>query len=244
MAEPYIDRYAANGRILDETWRARPNIYESRLRLLHRAITDGRPGKILSIGIGSGIFETLLAERYGITVAEALEPSASLGAEARAKGLTVTQGIAQDYDYAGAPYDTIVYNGSGFGFIPDDEIEATFARNREALGPGGRLVLTDVPAESALGIILQLAQRVDLPRDVVAPLLEGTTFFNIDTHSYKPNWHPIPWYADLLERIGFTNLRFYQTVLANPPYQRNAPEDPIRGYDKGNYVAIVAEAGK
>ncbi|MBT1164533.1 class I SAM-dependent methyltransferase [Bifidobacterium felsineum] len=240
MAEPYIDRYQDNGAILDETWKARPNIYESRLRLLHRALTTKDPGKILSIGIGSGIFETLLRERYGIEVAEAVEPSASLGAEARKKGLHVTQSTAQDYDYAGAPYDTIVYNGSSFGFIPDDEIEATFAHNREVLADGGRLVLTDVPEESALGIILQLAQKYDIKREDIDDLLAGTTFFNLNTHAYKPNWHPISWYAALLERIGYRDLKFFQTVLANPPYQKDAVEDPIEGYTKGNYVAIVA----
>lgn len=241
MAKPFIDHYHSNGRILDDTWRARPNIYESRLRLLHRALVDRNPGKILSIGIGSGIFETLLNKRYDITVAEAVEPSESLGAEARRKGLAVTQSTAQDYDYAGAPYDTIVYNGSSFGFIPDDEIEGVFTRNRDALSERGRLVLTDVPAESALGIILQTLQRYDVPREDFAELLSGTSFFNIDTHSYKPIWHPIPWYADLLTRIGFGELRFYQTVLTNPLYQKDQVEDPIEGYTKGNYVAIVAE---
>lgn len=241
MSEPYVDRYAADGSILDKTRQARPNVYESRLRLLHRAITDGIPGRILSIGIGSGIFEDLLARRYGIVVAEAVEPSAALGEQARAKGINVVQSTAQDYDYAGAPYDTIVYNGSSFGFIPDDEIEATFTRNRDALTEHGRLVLTDVPAESALGIVLQLAQRFELPRDAVDYLLEGTSFYNLGIHAYKPNWHPIPWYADLIGRIGFTDLRFYQTVLANPPYHRDEAEDPIRGFTKGNYVAIVAQ---
>ena len=52
MGEPFIDRYQDNGRILDETWQARPNIYESRLRLLHRAMTTKEPSKIQSIGIG------------------------------------------------------------------------------------------------------------------------------------------------------------------------------------------------
>lgn len=241
MGEPFIDRYQDNGRILDETWQARPNIYESRLRLLHRALTTKEPGKILSIGIGSGIFEALLRERYGITVAEAVEPSASLGAEAKAKGINVVQSTAQEYDYAGAPYDTIVYNGSSFGFIPDDEIEATFSRNCEALAEGGRLVLTDVPEESALGILLQFAQKYEINRNDLDDLLAGTTFFNLDTHAYKPNWHPISWYATLLERIGYHDLRFFQTVLANPPYQKDIVEDPIEGYTKGNYVAIVAE---
>lgn len=240
MGEPFFDRYKDNGQILDNTWRARPNIYESRLRLLHRALTTREPGKILSIGIGSGIFETLLRERYGIEVAEAVEPSASLGATAREKGLNVVESTAQDYDYAGAPYDTIVYNGASFGFIPDDEIESTFAHNREVLADNGRLILTDVPAESTLGIILKLAQRYDIAREDIDDLLVGTSFFNLDTHAYKPNWHPIPWYADLLIRIGYRDLQFFQTVLANPLYQNDQVEDPIKGYTQGNYVAIVA----
>ena len=237
----YVDLYEGKGTVLDSTFQARPAVYESRLRLLHRALTTKDPGRILSIGVGSGIFETLLRDRYGIQVAETVEPSTSLGSQARAKGLDVIQATAQSYDYAGAPYDTILYNGSSFGFIPDDEIEGTFTRNRDALASGGRLVLTDVPAESPLGIILHLRQTHDIPADEVRDLLEGTTFFNLDTHSYKPYWHQIPWYADLLRRIGFHDLRFFQTVLANPPYQSLEAEDPIEGYTKGNYVAIGAE---
>ncbi|KFJ04620.1 methyltransferase type 11 [Bifidobacterium subtile] len=241
MTAQFIDRYQGNGRVLDDTWHARENIYESRLRLLHRALTTEDPGKILSIGIGSGIFETLLRDRYGIEVAEAVEPSASLGAEARGKGINVVQSTAQDYNYPGAPYDTIVYNGSSFGFIPDDEIEATFTRNRDVLAEGGRLVLTDVPRESALGTVLRLAQKYDIAREDVDDLLVGTSFFNLDTHAYKPNWHQIAWYAKLLEGIGFHNLQYFQTVLGNPPYQNDRVEDPIEGHEAGNYVAIVAQ---
>ena len=240
MVNDFFDRYSGNGNVLDNTWSARSNIYESRLRLLHRALTTREPGKILSIGIGSGIFETLLRQRYAIEVSEAIEPSSSLGRQARAKGLTVTESTAQDYDYSGAPYDTILYNGSSFGFIPDEEIEVTFARNREALAEDGRLVLTDVPAESSLGIILKLAQHYDLAHEDVDLLLAGTTFFNLDTHAYKPHWHPIPWYAELLTHIGFHDLKFFQTVLANPPYQNDQIEDPIEGYKQGSYVAVVA----
>ena len=166
--EPQEDLYAGYDTVLDDTQRLRPNIYESRLRLLHKALTttpdgeDADPGSILSIGVGSGIFETLLAERYGIRVRQAIEPSPALGAQARAKGLGIVATTAQEFDYSQAPYDTIVYNGSSFGFIPDDEIIPTFRRNREALTPNGRIVLTDVPAESALGIVLRLRQAAGL----------------------------------------------------------------------------------
>lgn len=240
------DLYENNGTILDDTQRQRPNIYESRLRLLHKALTttpegeDSEPGSVLSIGIGSGIFETLLNQRYGIRIDQAIEPSATLGAQAQAKGLDVVQATAQDFDYGRAPYDTIVYNGSSFGFIPDDEIVDTFARNREVLSPNGRIVLTDVPAESALGLVLQLRQTAEIDDSIIKPLLEGTAFFNVDTHLYKPYWHEIPWYEHALHQAGFHRIGFWQTLLENPPYHDDKPHDPEPGYQRGNYVAIVA----
>ncbi|MDD6374037.1 MAG: hypothetical protein PUF97_06155 [Bifidobacteriaceae bacterium] len=242
----FTDVYADKAGVLDDTSKARSNIYESRLRLLHKALVtapDGGaadPGKIVSIGVGSGIFETLLDQRYGIRVAQSVEPSAALGARARAKGLDVVEATAQGFDYGAAPYDTIVYNGSSFGFIPDDEIVETFSRNKAALARGGRIVLTDVPAESALGIALRFIQEGSVPGRVAEEALAGTAFFNVSEHSYKPYWHEIGWYVDVLRKAGFTQFGFWQTIPENPPYHNERIEDPTPGYKSGNYVAIVA----
>lgn len=243
----FTDLYTADAGILDETFLTKPAIYESRLRLLHKALTtrtDGRganPGKILSIGVGSGIFEQLLRDVYGIHVAELVEPSPSIGELARAKGFTVAQATAQDCDYAGAPYDTILYNGSSFGFIPDEEIVETFAKNARALAGDGRLVLTDVPAESALGIILRLRAQAHVDDALIEDDLSGTAFFNVTEHAYKPYWHSVAWYREVLEKAGFTRFDYWQSVLVNPRYHDEEPHDPVHGYKSGNYVAVIAE---
>jgi hypothetical protein len=44
----------------------------------------------------------------------------------------------------------------------------------------------------------------------------------------------------VLHRIGFENIDFFQTVLANPPYQNDRVEEVQEGYERGNYIAIVA----
>ena len=227
--------------VIDDVLDGRPNIFESRLALLYAALTTHIPGKSLSIGGGTGRFEYELAHRYGLVVDRIVEPSPSLAETARSRGFDVEVATAQEATLAPESYDTIFYNGSSFGFIPDDELEPTFAKTLAGLRPGGRLVLTDVPKESALGILLLTYQKAQgLDTSLLEDLIEGTSFYNHAEHVYKPYWHTTRFYADLLERVGFRDLRFKQSVIVNPPYQDDHAEQPIDGFDKGNYVAIIA----
>lgn len=231
-----------DARVLDASSEQRSNIFESRLALLYAALTTRLPGRALSIGAGSGSFEEQLRRRFGLRVATVVEPSPHLAAAARGRGLEVVQARAQDLHLDDASYDTIYYHGSSFGFIPDNELESVFAADLRALRPGGRLVLTDVPKESPLGILLLTLQKFpDVDQSVYADLIEGTAFYNYHAHPYKPYWHRTDYYIALLRRLGFTNLAFKQTVLANPPYQNARVEAPIEGYDRGNYVAVIAQ---
>ena len=45
----------------------------------------------------------------------------------------------------------------------------------------------------------------------------------------------------LREDLGMTNIRYFQTLTAQPIYTNDFVEEPIEGYDKGGYVALVAE---
>ena len=236
-----IDHFVDDALLLERSAAERPNINESRLRLLHKALTVTEPGRILSLGLGSGISEAGLRDRYGITIAKGVEPSQGFAELARAKGFDVDIAGAQDFDYKPDSFDTILYNGSSFGFIPDDELEETWRKNYEALSSNGKLVFTDVPKESALGAVLFLAQKYpQISDDDIEDILAGSIFAHADRDQYKNHWHVTEWYIDLLRRIGFREFRFFQTVLANPTHQEDTVEDPIEGYDKGNYIAVVA----
>ncbi|MBT1166662.1 class I SAM-dependent methyltransferase [Bifidobacterium simiarum] len=236
-----VDYFAGNENLLDDSAKRSPNITQSRFRLLHTALTVTDPGRVLSIGMGSGIAEEKLRDEYGINVVKGVEPSEGFAALARKRGFEVEVAGAQEVDYEPDAYDTIVYNGSSFGFLNDDELKDTWRRNYEALSAHGKLVFTDVPKESALGAVLYLTQRYpEIKDDDFQDLLEGTTFYRTGRDEYKPYWHLTEWYVDLLRSLGFREFRFFQTVLANPPYQEQAVEDPIEGYKKGNYIAVVA----
>ena len=237
--QPVADTFSSD--VIDASSQTRPNIFESRLALLHAALTAQDPGRILSIGAGTGIFETALRDRFGVEVDDIVEPSPNLARAARDRGLTVLEATSQDADLPPESFDTIYYHGSSFGFIPDDELEATFARDFAALRPGGRLILTDVPKESALGILLLTLQKFpNLDHSAYDDLISGTSFHNYRIHTYKPNWHTIGYYREILRRVGFDPITYLQTVQANPPYQNDAVEQPVAGFDRGNYVATIA----
>ena len=223
----------------------RANVTESRLRLIWTALTTKAPGRTLSIGAGTGDVEAALRDRYAFNVDLIIEPSKALLPALKEKGFNTYEGIAETYPYEDESFDTIYYNGSSFGFIDDENLERTFAKNYRALRAGGRLILSDVPKESSLGIaLLTILNNPDIDRTPYKDLLEGTAFFDLadgGVPTYKPNWHIIPFYANVLEKIGFKNLQYFQTVLANTTYQNDEVENPIPGYTKGNYVVVVAE---
>ena len=108
-----------------------------------------------------------------------------------------------------------------------------------ALRPGGRVVVIDVPKESAYGIIYNLALALGTWDH---PLLEGCQPkmpYPIELVK-QANWRTTAEKIAVIEESGFRNLQFSQTLVASPHYSHESVEEPCAGYDKGAYVAIVA----
>ena len=55
------------------------------------------------------------------------------------------------------------------------------------------------------------------------------------------NWRSTPEKTHLLEKAGFKNFQYAQTLTKHPLYSNLEKEEPIQGYDRGDYVAICAE---
>ncbi|MBR0481926.1 MAG: hypothetical protein IJJ48_05595 [Firmicutes bacterium] len=45
----------------------------------------------------------------------------------------------------------------------------------------------------------------------------------------------------MLRSLGIEKFGYYQTLVKNPLYTNEEPEDVIEGYKSGGYVAIIAE---
>ena len=95
-----------------------------------------------------------------------------------------------------------------------------------------------MPKESGYGLLYNLAKAVGSWDN---PLLEGC-------HPRDPypielvkqaNWRTTAEKIETLQRAGFKDLTFAQTLCAHPLYSDIHVEEPVEGYDRGDYVAVT-----
>ena len=226
-----FDEYAAT---YDAWFLDNPNVLESEVRLV--ASTLRNAGRVLSVGCGSGLFEKIMRDEFGITVTDGVEPSPAMAEIARKRGMDVTEATAEEFDYPAGEYDTILFNGSP-SYITD--LDTVLSKVYAALKPGGRVVLVDVPKESTYGLMYNLAKAL------------GTWDHQLLEGAYPPNPYPIEfvnvanWRTTaekiaLLEKNGFRNIESAQTLTTHPLYSDLAAEEPVPGHDRGDYVAVTA----
>lgn len=210
------------------------NVLYSEVNLV--ASTLKNAGRVLSVGCGSGLFEKILREEYGITVTDGIEPSAGMAEIARKRGLHVVETTAEEADFGREAYDTLLFNGTP-SYIGD--LRSVVRKAYDALPAGGRIILIDVPKESSYGLLYNLAKAVGTWNH---PLLEGC---------YPPNPYPIEFVdvaawrttaekVELLREAGFVDLEFAQTLTSHPVCSNDEEEQPVAGYGKGDYVAVTA----
>lgn len=210
------------------------NVLESEARLVASVCLGGK--NILSIGCGSGLFEKILREHFDINITEGVEPSSSMAEIARHRGMNVIEATAEEFDYPAGKYDTILFNGCP-SYITD--LDKVVRKVYDALPEGGRIILIDVPKESSYGLLYNLAKSVGTWDH---PLLEGT--FPRNPYPIQlvnaASWRTTAEKTELLEKAGFRNLKYAQTLTTLPLYSNDKPEEPSEGHDKGDYVAITA----
>ncbi len=229
MTKNGFDQYAEK---YDAWFMENPNVLQSEVKLVAYFLNN--PGNILSVGCGSGLFEYILKENHNITIKKGIEPSEDMAKIARKRGMEVDVDTAEKADFGNQQYDTILFNGTP-GYI--DDLEATFIKAYQALNIGGRLVVIDIPKESAYGLLYNLAKSLNTWDH---PMLKGV-------HPKSPYpiefvklaiWRTTGEKAELMKKTGFEDLGFAQTLTRHPAYSDDAPEEPAEGYDRGDYVAI------
>ena len=141
------------------------NVLESEVRLVASCLDDA--GDVLSIGCGSGLFEKILADDYGIIIRKGIEPSAAMAEIAARRGMEVMIATGEEADYGIEEFDTVLFNGCPC-YMQD--LGLALRKAYASLRKGGKVVVIDVPKESPYGLIYNLALSVGTWDH---PLLEG-----------------------------------------------------------------------
>lgn len=231
MGNSKFDQYASE---YDAWFLKNKNLLYSEVKLVAHFLEN--PGDVFSVGCGSGLFETILDKEFNISIKNALEPSTGMAGIAKKRGLNVEVTTAEEVDLGEEKYDTILFNGTP-SYITD--LQKAFDKSYKALRPGGKVIVIDVPKESSYATMYNLAKAVD---SWDHSLLEGIS--PRDPYPIEfvrvANWRTTAEKIEMLGKANFKDLKFAQTLTKHPIYSNNIEEDPIDGYDCGDYVAICA----
>lgn len=231
VTEEIFDEYAQE---YDSWFLKNTNVLESEVLLLKHFLME--PGRTLSVGCGSGLFEHVLRERHGIDIREGVEPAERFAAVAGKRGLTVKIGHAEELPYADGEFDTVLQNGTP-GYV--ENLEKAFREAHRVLKSGGRIVVADVPAESSYGLLYQLASKVGSWEDPSMKAVAPANPYPLE-FAAAAKWRPTEEKTRLLRAAGFTDIEYAQTLTRHPKFSNDLVERPVEGFDRGDYVAIRA----
>jgi SAM-dependent methyltransferase len=226
-----FDQYAGK---YDAWFMENENLLSSEVALV--AYFMKNPGRALSVGCGSGLFEYFLKKDCGIDIREGLEPSSAMAEIAKKRGMDVMIGRIEESDLGVESYDTLLFNGTP-SYIND--LETAFEKAYYALKKGGRLVVVDVPKEGSFALLYNLAKTTGTWEDDVFRGVKPSSVYPIEFVK-EANWRTTSEKVELMAKAGFTNYRYAQTLTKHPLYANNEFEEPQVGYEKGDYVAICA----
>lgn len=210
------------------------NVLESELLMLKRFLPD--PGRALSVGCGSGLFEQLFRTEHGIVIRFGVEPSADMAQIAAKRGMEVKSGTAEKLPHEDEAFDTVLLNGTP-SYVED--LPAAFREAHRVLKRGGYIVVADVPAESSYGLLYRLA---GIRGTWEHPNVKGSAPENPYPVEFTmaANWRTTEEKMEMLREVGFVDFEYAQTLTRHPKYSNDSVEEPAEGYDRGDYVAIRA----
>ena len=164
-------------------------------------------GKGLEIGVGTGRFAAPLGIGHGV------DPSALVIKKARALGIEVVQGIAEQLPYRDASFDFVLMVTT-ICFV--DDLRQSFSEARRVLLNGGKLLLGFVDRDSALG-------QEYMARSSKSRFYASAHFFSTQEVLAE------------LDETGFEELQIRQTLLPD-----ESEAEITDGYGEGSFVAISA----
>ena len=218
----------------DEWFMVNDNLFTSELRLFKKVLGDITGKKLLSVGCGSGLFESYIDSSN----IEGIEPSEDMGKIAEKRGINIIKyGLIEDVDLPDNTYDIIYFNGSPSYM---ENLTPVYEKALKALKPDGKLILLDVPKESAFGFMYLLGKSLNTyDHEYLEGAMPALPYPLALAASGV--WHSTEEKIEVLKNLGIEKFDFYQTLVKNPMYTNEEPEEVVEGYKSGGYVAIIAQ---
>ena len=210
------------------------NLLTSELKLVAHFLD--KDSEILSIGCGSGLFESLLAQDYDIHIRHGIEPSKGMAEIAKKRGLQVDISPAETCDIEPNKFGIIMFNGS-VSYIND--LDACIKKAFDALKTGGKLIVIDVPKESGFASLYNLASSLNTWEHPLLAHISPADPYPIELVK-SANWRTSDEKITLMQGNGFVDFEYAQTLLTHPMYANDKVQEVVEGYDRGDYVAVCA----
>jgi SAM-dependent methyltransferase len=191
----------------DQWFDEHENAYQSELLAVKQFIPFGKYG--LEVGVGTGRFAAELGIQKGV------EPAPNMAAMAKARGIDVMEGVAENLPYADNQFDFVLMVAMDC-FI--DDIHKAYKEMYRVLKPSGRIIIGLLDKNG------DVAKRYEAKK---AP----------DNVYWYAHFHTTEETVALLESVGFSDFEFCQTLTTPDP---SAVKQPISGYGKGSFVVIRA----
>lgn len=217
----------------DAWFMANSEVFETELKLVAACLENA--GEVLSIGCGSGLFEASLQKDWNVNFKRCIEPAEGMAAIARKRGFDVEIGTAEESDYGHEEFDCVLFNGCPCYM---NDLESAFKKAYDALRPGGKIVVVDVPKESSYGILYNLAMTLGTWDHPLLSDISPKMPYPIELVK-EARWRTTKESTDPIIKAGFKNISFMQTLTADPHFTDLAVEEPQPGFDKGSYVAFM-----
>ncbi|MBS3773221.1 MAG: bifunctional hydroxymethylpyrimidine kinase/phosphomethylpyrimidine kinase [Candidatus Thermoplasmatota archaeon] len=178
----------------------------------------------VSIGVGTGLFASKLGIKHGV------EPAEDMATRARERGIDVRQGTGEDVPYPDERFDTVLL--STVLSYADDPQQALNEAYR-ILKPGGHVVVSFLTGEGAYAMLYEAAYLRGSHKPAISP-----------RHPYPlpfirgARWLTTADVTAMLQKAGFTDLRYVQTLRRHPKYTDEQVETPVEGYKEGDFVVV------
>ena len=197
-------------------------VFES--ELLAEKYFLSNPKNSVSVGVGSGLFASRLGIEYGI------EPSKEMAKLAEKRGIRVKIGTAENVPLEDERFDTVLLS-TALSYANDRQKAVQEAYR--ILKHNGHIVVSFLAREGSYAMMYDLAYLRGKHDPETAPKYPYPIKFIKETH-----WLSTGEINNLLEDAGFVNLKYVQTFTKHPKYTNDEVEEPIEGYEKGDYIVV------